>query len=369
MGKFIWQHKNWPQFQWDSDRLLNLLGQARQKQGRLLAQARFFDLEEKAQFLVEEAVKTSAIEGEIIDKDSVRSSVAKRLGLPQKGYLKQQRHVEGLVEMLMDANANYTKALNKKRLFSWHAALFPTGYSGLTKIKVAGWRENLEPIQVVSGSLGKEVVHYGAPPSKQTEQEIQNFLKWWNNPPKEFDGLIRAAIAHLWFVTVHPFEDGNGRITRAITDMALAQDEKSEMRLYSLSSQIESEKEEYYNILEDTQKGNLDITQWINWFLSIYIRSIDKSFITIKKVLFISKFWQETQQSEFNKRQIKVLQKMLEAEPDGFEGGMTNKKYVNITKTSRETAKRDLADLEKRGIINRKGGKGRSVSYVLSLKM
>jgi Fic family protein len=287
------------------------------------------------------------------------------LGLPTVGVLQSERKIDGLVEMLLDATVNYKKNLDSKRLKGWQAGLFPTGYSGIHEIKVGNWRESMEPMRVVSGAMGKEKIHFEAPPAKKIPKEIDQFLKWFNST-SELDGLIRAAIAHLWFITIHPFDDGNGRVARAITDLALAQDEGIAKRCYSLSSQISKSRKEYYEILEKTQKGDLDITEWILWFLELMIQALESSLEIIKKAQLIGEFWENLSEIEINTRQKKVLQKMLEQEPKGFEGGMTNKKYVSITKTSRETAKRDLADLEEKGIIKRNPGMGRSISYSLN---
>lgn len=369
MGKYIWENNEWPSLRWNSDKVLALLGLARKEQGSIITQASLLGPEEVAAFAIEEALKTSSIEGELLDKNPVRSSVAKRLGLPTQGLPASQRHVEGLVEMLFDANKNYTSELTSERLFGWHAALFPTGYSGLTKIKVGGWRKTTEPMQVISGSKGKELVHYEAPSSKAVAKEMKGFLKWWHNPPEDLDGLLRAAIAHFWFLTIHPFEDGNGRIARAITELAFAQDEQLGTRYYSMSSRIEAQKKEYYEVLEATQKGNLDITEWMKWFLNVYTQALKSSYGVISKTLYFTKFWQQAHRVNLNERQKKVLNKLLEAEPEGFEGGITNRKYVSIVKTSKESAKRDLADLESKNLIVRGDAKGRSISYFLVNKM
>ncbi len=365
--KYIWQHSKWPKFIWDSEALLLSLGAARKSQGKIIAQAEFIGLEAHADLIVAEAFATSAIEGEKLDRDTIRSSVAKRLGLPTAGLPKQERHIDGLVEMLIDATTQFEKPLNPKRLHGWQASLFPTGYSGINKIQVGKWRTDGEPMLVVSGAFGKEKVHFEAPPSQNIKHEVDKFLNWWAKPPEPLDGLLRAAIAHLWFVTIHPYEDGNGRISRALMDMALAQDEKSSRRLYSLSSQIVEERNSYYDILENTQKGSGDITQWLDWFLKLYSRAIESSEKIIQKALTISKFWQEYSQLELNQRQKKVIQKLLEAEPTGFIGGLTNRKYTHISKTSRETAKRELVDLEAKGIIIKNPGRGRSTSYSLNM--
>jgi Fic family protein len=361
---YVWQRRDWPKLTWKSDPLLEALGQARKAQGRIFAQADFIGLEEQAKILVEEAFTTSAIEGEKLDKNTIRSSVAKRLGLPTAGLPSSARGVDGLVATLIDATTQYGKTLDEKRIFGWHAALFPTGYSGLHKIEVGNWRRSEGPMQVVSGPEGRQKIHFEAPPTKQVKEEMKKFLKWWNHPPP-LDGLLRAGVAHFWFVTIHPFEDGNGRIARGITDMALAQDEKTGRRLYSLSSQINHERDDYYAVLEHSQKGDCDITDWLQWFLGLFVRGVDRSEKTIELALSIAKFWKAHSQSALNERQLKVIHRLLEAGPGGFEGGMTNRKYVSVTKVSPETAKRDLKDLEDRNIFKRNEGGGRSVSYSL----
>jgi Fic family protein len=365
MGHYIWQKKDWPNFKWKAEDLLPALGKARRVQGQVIAQADFIGLAAQAALIVEEAFTTSAIEGERLDRNSIRSSVARRLGLPTLGLPPEERQIEGLVEMLFDATTNHNAPLSAKRLHGWQAALFPTGYSGIHKIRIGAWRTGDEPMRVVSGAAGKEKVHFEAPPAKIVNEEMSRFLAWWKMPVTGMDGLIRAGIAHLWFVTIHPYEDGNGRIARAITDMALAKDEGTQRRLYSLSMQIIRERDDYYEILERTQKGSCDVTAWLTWFLGMYTRAVTNSERMIKKALLVAKFWRTRSQTELNDRQLKVVQRLLEAEPEGFEGGLTNRKYVSMTKTSRETAKRDLSDLEEKGILKRNTGKGRSVSYSL----
>jgi len=364
MVQYIWQKKNWPNLRWKSDALLRPLGKSRQLQGRLLGEADYIGLEMKAEVLTEEAFTTAAIEGEQLDRNSVRSSVARRLGLPTAGLPPAERQVDGLVEMLVDATVRHEEKLTPKRLKGWHAALFPTGYSGMNKILVADWRKGSEPMQVVSGPLGKERVYYEAPPAVLLKREINQFLKWWHSS-SEFDGLVRAAMAHFWFVSIHPFEDGNGRIARAITDMALAQDEQKDFRMYSMSAQINADRDEYYDILEKTQKSDGEITDWLLWFLQCFNRAIQRSEDEVKDALLKVKFWQQWATVVFSERQKKVVNRLLDAGPGGFEGGLTNRKYKGMTKVSRETAKRDISDLvEKRVLIKNPGG-GRNVSYSL----
>lgn len=368
MTKYIWQQKNWPKFVWDESKIINTLAQARKAQGQLIAFAGEIGLEIQAQIISADAQETSAIEGEKLDLASIRSSVLRRLGIETNLTSNNQRNIDGLVDMLIDATANYSQPLTAKRLKGWQAGLFPTGYSSIHEVKVGDWRTSKEAMQVVSGQIGKAKIHFIAPPSEQVKTEMHEFIAWFNSKSNKQDGLIRAAIAHLWFITIHPFEDGNGRVARAITDLALAQDEASQKRCYSLSVQISQQRKEYYQILEKSQKGNLDITDWILWFLKVFIKAIEKSKATIQKVKLINNFWKNQVATELNARQKKVLQKMLECEPEGFIGGMTNKKYVSIAKASPATAKRDLADLVEKKLLKKNESKGRSVSYSLVLR-
>ena len=368
--KYIWQHKNWTAFSWQSDRLLPLLGKARQIQGKILTRVKSLGLpfthEAQAEILIEETVKTAAIEGEVLNRDSVRSSVARHLGLPQAGLPRTERHIDGLVEILLDATKNYHKPLTRKILKGWQAALFPTGYSGLHKIRVGQWRGS-EPMQVVSGAMGRQKVHFQAPPSEGLDTEIKNFLIWWEKSLGSTEGFLRAAIAHFWFVTLHLFEDGNGRVTRVLTDMALAQDEKLPVRFYSLSSQIMEERNAYYEVLEKCQKSSQDITEWLGWFLGCLIRAMEKSETIIAKILAKAEFWQKHSQTTLNERQRKVVNRLLDAGKGQFQGGLTTKKYVSLTKTSRATAFREISDLvEKKVLMQNPKSKGRSVNYDLN---
>ncbi len=365
MAQYIWQLQNWTDFRWSSEMLLGPLGQARKSQGRLLGEAEYLGLEMQAEVLTEEAFTTAAIEGEPLDRSSVRSSVARRLGLPTAGLPATERHVDGLVDMLVDATVNHERPLTQERLKGWNAALFPTGYSNLVKITVGQWRLGTEPMQVVSGPTGKEKVHYEAPPSDRLDMEMDRFLMWWTARSRQLDGIIRAALAHFWFVTIHPFDDGNGRIARAITDMALAQDEKTGLRLYSMSAQIAAERDDYYDILERTQKGDGDITEWHVWFLGCLEKAVRRSEKEVQHAVIKARFWQHFVVYAFNERQKKVINRLLNAEPGGFEGGLTNRKYKGMTKVSRETAKRDIADLVEKGGLVRNPGGGRSISYEL----
>ena len=367
--KYIWEHKNWTDFSWSSDELLPHLGQARQAQGKILARVKAMGWplmsQAQAEILTEEAVQTSAIEGEILKRDSVRSSVVRHLGLEETGLRASDRHIDGLVEILLDATQNYDKPLTVKRLYSWHGALFPIGYSGLHKIRVGKWRN--QAMQVVSGSVGKEKVHYEAPPADRLDKEMKHFLNWWNKSRNKMEGFLRAGVAHFWFVTIHPFDDGNGRIARALTDMALAQDEKLQMRFYSLSSQIMEERNFYYDVLEKSSKGKSDLTPWLTWFLDCFYRAMQKSEQIIGNVLAKAEFWQHHSQTEMNERQRKVVNRLLDTGRGEFKGGLTTRKYVSLAKTSRATAFREIDDLvEKKVLIKDPSSKGRSVRYDLN---
>ncbi len=367
--KYIWQSGSWPIFTWNSDSLLFPLAKSRLSQGNLLGRVKQlgFELGEEAQadILTEEAIKTAAIEGEKLNPQMVRSSVARHLGLPEAGLGPSTRFIDGLVEVILDATQKYNKTLSVSRLKGWQAAIFPSGYSGLHKVRVGKWRGK-EPMRIVSGPLGREKIHYEAPPGEKVESEMKKFLQWWKSSFNNVDGILRAGIAHFYFVIIHPFEDGNGRIARALTDMALAQDEKLNIRYYSLSSQIIEERDKYYDILERCSKmDSTDITKWLNWFLECFQRAIQRSDKIIGNVLTKAEFWQEHAQAELNKRQRKVLNRMLDAGPGNFVGGLTTRKYVGITKTSRATAFREISDMLGKNILRQLPGKGRSVHYDL----
>jgi Fic family protein len=350
----------------DEARVAPLCAPARLAQGKVLGAARLLDanltLEAVAAILVEDGVTTSAIEGERLDLDAVRSSVARCLGLPTAGLPVPPRAVDGLIDVLLDATRHYDAPLTRKRLFGWQAALFPTGYSGLHPIR-AGKLRGDEPMRVVSGSVGRERVHFVAPPSAGLGAEFDRFLTWFNAPPADLDGLVRAGLAHLWFVTLHPFEDGNGRLARAITDMALSQDERQPMRLFSLSAQILRERESYYDILEQTQRGGLDVTDWLEWFLTQVESAATAAEQTVANTLAKARFWLTHQASVLNERQRKVLNRLLDEGPDGFEGGINTRKYVGMTKTSRATAYRELTDLVGKGCLRPTAKGGRSSAY------
>ena len=368
--KWIWQRPNWPDFIWEAEILLPLLSKARLEQGKLLARTKGlgFELGQEAgvDILIEEVIKTSEIEGAYLNRDLVRSSVVKHLGLPSFGLAKVSRSIDGLVDILIDATKKYDQPLTAERLKSWQAALFPTGYSGLLRIQVGEWRGGEDPMQVVSGAIGKEILHFEAMPSSCVGNEMDQFLTWWKTGLDRIDGLLRAGLAHFYFVTIHPFEDGNGRIARALTDMALAQDEKISTRFYSLSSQIMKEKKEYYNILERCQRGDMNITARLVWFLISYTRSLESSSNLIAKVLAKASFWKYFSQTTLSDRQRKVVNVLLNAGKDEFEGGLTTRKYSSIAKVSRATAFREITNLIEKKVIIQNPSKGRSTSYDLN---
>ena len=369
--RYIWQFPTWPEFRWDSTVLLKLLGDCRFQQGSLLAQMRELGFEvqqqARAEVLIEEALKTSEIEGVRLDMRAVRSSVARRLGLPPAGMPEVTNLLaDGVVEILLDATQNHGRKLIAGRLFGWHAALFPTGYSGIHKIRVAAWRDDRQgPMQVVSGPIGRQKVHYQAPPADRLKDEMKRFFRWWHKSRNEMDGILRAGVAHLWFAAVHPFDDGNGRIARTLTDMALAQDENLATRCYSLSSQIMAERDAYYKILERTNKQDGDITEWLRWFLTSMSGAVLNSNRLLSSVMQKARFWKRHAQTDLNNRQRKALNRLLDAGPDGFEGGLSNRKYAGMTHVSRATAQRELADLVKKGILRQNPAGGRSASYSL----
>jgi Fic family protein len=322
-----------------------------------------FELQAEAslQSLTEEVVKSSEIEGEFLDRDQVRSSLARRLGMDVAGLVPADRNVEGVVEMMLDATRNYIAPLTKDRLFGWQAALFPAGRSGLTKITVGDWRtEASGPMQVMSGAYGREKVHFEAPSAIRLDDEMASFLDWFERE-QGTDPVVKAAVAHLWFVTIHPFEDGNGRIARAIADLALARSEKIAQRFYSMSAQIRAERKDYYDILERTQKGRLDITAWVLWFLGCLDRAFAGAEGIVGNVMHKARFWERLSGEQLNERQMKVLNRLL----DGFDGKLTSSKWADLTKSSQDTAGRDIDDLVKRGVLMKNPGGGRSTSYSL----
>ncbi|MEX2411834.1 MAG: Fic family protein [Candidatus Paceibacterota bacterium] len=363
MKNFIYQHDNWPNFTWKNDEIVNFLSEARNLQGRLMGKMESLGFDLRIEALLDtltlDVLKSSEIEGEFLNPDQVRSSIARRLGIEIAGSVDSDRNVDGVVEMMLDATQKCFEPLTADRLFDWHAALFPTGRGGMYKITVADWRKDTTgPMQVVSGAMGKEKVHFQAPDSTLIENEMNLFLDWFNYN-FEIDLVLKAAIAHLWFVTIHPFEDGNGRITRALTDMLLAQSDKSNQRFYSMSAQIKIERKEYYEILEKTQKGNIDITEWIKWFLNCLINSLKSTDSILARVLFRADFWAKHSSMLINERQKKLLNKLL----DGFEGKLTSSKWAKIAKCSKDTAIRDINDLIDKKILQKEAAGGRSTNY------
>ena len=366
---WIWQQPDWPQFSWDAEAISPALARARLAQGKTLGAARLLDrdltLEAAMAILVEDGVTTSAIEGERLDIDAVRSSVARQLGLPTAGLPTPPRAVEGLVEVLLDATQHFDAPLTAARLCAWQAALFPGGQSGLQPIRTGMLRGDA-PMHVVSGPIGRERIHFTASPRPGLDAELDRFLGWFNHAPTGLDGLIRAGLAHLWFVTLHPFEDGNGRLARAVTDLAMAQDERQALRLFSLSAQILREREAYYAVLERIQRGGLDVSAWLGWFLEQIAAAADAAEQTIARTLTKARFWLRHQTTDLNPRQRKVLNRLLDAGVDGFEGGMNTRKYASLTRTSRTTAYRELADLVENGCLQPTAAGGRSTRYVLA---
>lgn len=363
---WIHEHKNWPNFRWDASALTFNLADIRHRQGRLLGRMEGigFELKREASLstLTNDVVKSSAIEGENLNPEEVRSSIARRLGIDIAGIIPASRDVEGIVEVMLDATQQFSKELTKDRLFNWHAALFPTGRSGMHKITVGDWRTvEAGPMQVVSGPVGKEKVHFEAPTADRLNQEMEVFLTWLagNN---DTDPVIRAGIAHLWFVTIHPFEDGNGRIARAIGDMTLARADGTPDRFYSLSSQIEKERKQYYDQLEAQQRATPDITGWLLWFLNCLGRAISNSENMLGNVLFKAQLWDIINQNPINDRQRIIINRMLE---DDFKGFINTSKYAKLAKCSNDTALRDIQDLKERGIFIQNPGGGRSTSYRL----
>lgn len=364
--KYIWQASDWPTWRFDLAALAEPMANVSRAQGILVG--RLADvgmaLRDQASLaaLTDDVVKTSAIEGETLNVESVRSSIARRLGVDIGALAPVDRHVEGVVEMVIDATANCGAPVTRERLFGWHAALFPTGYSGLSRVNVATWRDDASgPMQVVSGPLGRERVHFQAPPADRLEAETARLLEWVNGASTE-PPLLKAGLGHLWFVTLHPFDDGNGRIARAIGDLLLARADGSPQRFYSLSAQIQRERKAYYDILESTQKRSMDVTPWLSWFLEALHRAVDQAQLTLDAVLARARFWQRWATMPLNERQVKLLNMLL----DGFEGKLTSSKWATIAKCSPDTALRDINDLLARGVLRKTDAGGRSTSYELN---
>lgn len=363
---YIWQSPDWPQFHYDLAALARPLADVTHAQGRLLG--RLADVgtalrdEASLTALTEDVVKTSEIEGERLNADSVRSSLARRLGVDIGALAPVDRHVEGVVEMVLDATGRCNEPLSKERLFGWHGALFPTGYSGMSQLCVAAWRDDAKgAMQVVSGPYGRQRVHFEAPPANRLEPEVARFIEWANTDLTDAP-VLKAGLAHLWFVTLHPFDDGNGRIARAIGDLLLSRADGSPQRFYSLSAQIQRERKDYYDILERTQKGSLDITEWLAWFLDALLWAVQNAQHTLDAVLAKARFWQRWGATPMNERQTKLLNRLL----DGFDGKLTSSKWAAIAKCSADTALRDINELVALGVLRKSGAGGRSTSYELA---
>jgi Fic family protein len=362
---YVWPNPDWPAFTWDHSRLSRLHGQVLREQGRLHGQMELlgFELRSEAHLraLTEEVVQSGEIEGEIFDSDQVRSSIARQLGMDIGGLVRSDRNVDGMVEMMLDATANHATPLTMERLFAWHSALFPAGRSGMRRITVGSWRTDTDgPMQVLSGPVGRERVHFEAPPASRLAQEMARFLDWFA-APGDTDPVLVAGLAHFWFVTIHPFDDGNGRIARAITEMALARSEMSGQRYYSVSAQIRHERKHYYDELERSQEGELDITHWQLWFLNCVLSAIDDAQEALGSVLAKARFWERFAKDPLNTRQISVLNRLL----DGLEGKLTTSKWAKLAKCSQDTAYRDILDLIERGALEKDPAGGRSTSYSL----
>lgn len=361
--KYIYEIPEWPRLSWDMATLAPLLAKVRHQQGLLVgqmsAQGFQFQAEAKLENLTAEIVKSSAIEGEKLAEDQVRSSIARQIGMDIGGAVPSSRHIDGIVEMMLDATQRHEEPLSAERLFGWHAALFPTGRSGMRDITVGAWRSG--DMQVVSGAIGYEKVHYEAPPADVMQEEMDAFFEWFN-ASSESDPILKAAFAHFWFVTIHPFDDGNGRIGRAITEMALARADRISERFYSMSAQIEAEREDYYKALKFCQKAEPDITRWIQWFLECLERSFVRAEKTLEQVLQKSRVWEKANSGPLNGRQRKVIGRLL----DNFQGNLNTSKYVKMTKCSPDTALRDITLLVERGILEKNLGGGRSTSYRLA---
>jgi len=360
---YLWDLPEWPSLTWNESVLSKLLSTTSRRQGRLLGrmEALGFELRDDAHLrtLTEDVVKSSEIEGEKLEREQVRSSLARHLGLDAGGLVASDRNVDGVVELMLDATGGYDKPLTDQRLFAWHASLLPSGRSGMRSVVVGRWRDDRDgPMQVISGAVGREKVHYEAPPAARVPQEMAAFLEWFERPG-DVDPILKAGLAHLWFVTIHPFDDGNGRIARAITDMALSRSESSRRRFYSMSAQIRRERDDYYATLEATQKGETDVTRWQTWFLNCLLRAIEGAEETLTSVLQKARFWERFAKAPLNARQIAMLNTLLQ----GIEGKLTTSKWAKLAKCSQDTAHRDILDLVERGALKRDSGGGRSTSY------
>jgi Fic family protein len=364
-GTYIHERKGWPDFRWDRARIAARLVDMRHRQGRLIGRMEGLGYQLRAEAvlntLTEDVLKSSEIEGETLDRDQVRSSIARRLGLDIGGLVPADRNVEGVVEMMLDATQRYAEPLTGRRLFAWHAALFPTGHSGISNIRIGAWRDDAKgPMQVVSGPIGRERVHYEAPAAGRLRDDMKKFLGWFEKDHST-DFVLKAGVAHLWFVTIHPFDDGNGRVARAIADMVLARSENTPQRFYSMSAQIRQERKTYYEILEATQKGDLDITRWLEWFLECLGRAFERSEAILGGVLSKTRFWERFMKVEFNARQRDIVNRLL----NGFEGKLTSSKWAKLAKCSHDTALRDIEDLIGKKVLVKDPAGGRSTSYSL----
>ncbi|MDA3818379.1 MAG: Fic family protein [Prolixibacteraceae bacterium] len=362
MAKYIYQYINWPDFTWDDKEIQALLGKVRHLQGKLFGQMSTLGFSVKEETMLStltlDVLKSSEIEGEFLNYEQVRSSIARKLGLDYAGMVYSDRYVDGVVEMMLDATQNYRQQLNDERLFGWHAALFPTGRSGMFKIDVACYRSR--EMQVVSGAMGKEKIHYQAPPPSEVKFEMDRFLEWFDKENK-LDLVVKSAIAHFWFIIIHPFDDGNGRIARAISDLLLTRSDESSQRFYSLSNQILQERKVYYEILQKVQFSDGEISEWLKWFLNCLYRALESSEKSIKNVLYKTEFWDKHQETVLNARQRLMLNKLF----DGFEGKLKSSKWAKIAKCSSDTALRDIKDLMDKGILKQEESGGRSTNYEL----
>lgn len=362
MPKYIYQYKDWPQFSWDNEIVQPLLSKVRYLQGRIVGRMNTFGFLEKEEAVLDtlttDVVRSSQIEGEVLDPLQVRSSIANRLGINIEDSIKSNRDVHGVVSMMLDATQNYKEPLTNERLFAWHNSMFPSGYSGMVKIETGRYRTG--PMQIVSGALGRETVHFTAPPHELMEGEMNEFLNWFNTF-QNLDDVLKSAVAHFWFIIIHPFDDGNGRIARAISDLLLARSDDSSNRFYSLSSQILKERKEYYHQLQEAQSSDGDITNWIQWYLNCLYRALEQTEESTDKVVGKAEFWDRHIDTELNSRQRLMINKLL----DGFEGKLKTSKWAKITKCSQDTALRDIKDLIDKGILQKEDSGGRSTNYEL----
>ncbi|MEA3317650.1 MAG: Fic family protein [Bacteroidota bacterium] len=363
MERYIYEYDNWPAFTWNDKKIVVTLGKVRHLQGKIFGQmsALGFSIKEEAilSTLTLDVLKSSEIEGEFLNQEQVRSSIAKRLGFEYAGIVQVDRNVEGVVEMMLDATQSFDKTLDHERIFGWHASLFPTGWSGMHRIGTGCYRDG--EMQVVSGPMGKEKIHFQAPSANVVEKEMNEFLNWFNTETN-IDGVLKAAIAHFWFIIIHPFDDGNGRIARAISDMLLARSEENSLRFYSLSNQILTEKKKYYELLQKVQHSSGDITDWLEWFLNCLYRALENTEEILKGVLRKSEFWDKHKETILNSRQRLILNKLF----DGFNGKLKSSKWAKIAKCSADTALRDIKDLIEKGILKQEESGGRSTNYELT---